>query len=320
MRARLILNPTATTTSAGLRAALVGLLGSEVDLSVVATRARMHAADLAREAVGDGMDAVFSLGGDGTANEVLQGVAGTDVAFGVLPGGGTNVLARAMGLPRNPTAAATLQLERLHAHADDRLGLGEVNGRLFGFQAGLGFDAGIVRRVEAHPRTKRWLRQLAFVLLGFREWATSEDRRDAACVVADLPDLDTDPRMLVTVANLAPYTYLGPRPFDFVPTAGAGHALDVLTARTMSTGRVLRAISRAFADGSHTRDPGVDLVPDVRGLTVQAHRPVPLMVDGDLVGHVGQATFRHRPGLLRVLVDTRDDEVEGGGATDARAA
>lgn len=303
MRARLIFNPTATTTNRAVRSALVGLLSSEVELSVTGTRARLHASDLARQAVADGVDAVFALGGDGTANEVIQGLAGTDVAFGVLPGGGTNVLARALDLPRDATTAAAQQLQRLHEGQDLRLGLGEVNGRLFGFQAGVGLDAGIVRRVEAHPIAKKVLRQLAFVLLGLREWATSEDRGDPACVVQGLSPLDDDPRMLVTVGNLAPYTYLGPRAFDLVPTAGADTGLAVLAVRPLTTRRVLRAVGEAFVDGRHVTDPDIDLCSDVSSFTIEARRPVPLMVDGDLVDHVTRATVRHRPGLLRVLVD-----------------
>ena len=317
MRARLIFNPVATMTNAGVRDALVGLLGAEVELTVVGTRARLHASELARDAVAEGHDAVFVLGGDGTANEVLQGLAGTDVPLGLLPGGGANVLARAIGLPRDAAAAAEVQLERLHAGHDARLGLGRANGRLFGFQAGMGLDAGIVRRVEAHPGMKRWLRQLAFILLGLREWATSEDRRAPACRPTDLPGVDDTARMLVSVANLDPYTYLGPRPFHLLPRAGAATALDVLAAETMSTPAVLRGILRAFADGSHVEDPRFHMVHDVDEVTVTADRPTPLMVDGDLVDHVRTATFRHVPAALRVLADldqgssdalrTRDD-------------
>lgn len=320
MRARLIFNPMATTTNASVRDALAGLLGSEVELSVVGTRARLHASDLARQAVADGMDAVFVLGGDGTANEVLQGLAGTDVPLGLLPGGGTNVLARALGLPRDAAAAANLQLQRLHDGVHDRLGLGEVNGRLFGFQAGVGLDAAIVGRVEAHPGMKRVLRQLAFVLLGLREWATNQDRRDPACVIHGVPGLDQEPRMLVTVANVAPYTYLGSRPFRLLPEAGAGAALDVLAARPMPTHRALLAVVRAFLDASHVRDPGFDLVHDVDRLVVRSARPVPLMVDGDLVDHVQQATFRHRPGILRVLAELSDEATADGAGSGDRVA
>lgn len=320
MRARLIFNPIATMTNAGVRDALAGLLGSEVELSLVGTRARLHAADLARQAVADGVDAVFVLGGDGTANEVLQGLAGTDVALGLLPGGGTNVLARALGLPRDAAAAANLQLQRLHDGEIDRLGLGEVNGRLFGFQAGVGLDAAIVRRVEANPGTKRVLRQLAFVLLGLREWVTNEDRRDPTCVTDGVPAIDQDPRMLVTVANVAPYTYLGSRPFRLLPTAGAGSALDVLAVRPVPTHRALLAVVRAFLDASHARDPGFELVHDIDHLTVRSERPVPLMVDGDLVDHVQRATFRHRPGILRVLADLGGEASVAGGASGDRVA
>lgn len=303
MRARLIFNPVATMTNAGVRDALVGLLAAEVELTVVGTRARMHAADLAREAVAEGHDAVFVLGGDGTANEVLQGLAGTDVPLGLLPGGGANVLARAIGLPRDAAEAANVQLERLHAGHDARLGLGRANGRLFGFQAGIGLDAGIVRRVEAHPGMKRWLRQLSFVLLGLREWATSTDRRDPACRATDLPDVDDTPRMLVSVANLDPYTYLGPRPFHLLPLASAATALDVMAAEQLTTAGVLRTIVRAFVDGRHVDDPGIAYAHDVDEVTITADRPTPLMVDGDLVDHVRTATFRHVPDALRVLAD-----------------
>ena len=303
MRARLIFNPVATMTDAGVRDALVGLLGDEVELSVVGTRARLHAADLARAAVAEGMEAVFVLGGDGTANEVVQGLAGTDVPLGLLPGGGANVLARAIGLPRDAAEAARVQLARLHTGHDQRLGLGEANGRLFGFQAGIGLDAGIVRRVEAHPGMKRWLRQVAFVLLGFREWATSPDRRDPACRIVGLDGVDDAPRMLVSVGNLDPYTYLGPRPFRLLPEAAADTALDVLTAGPMPTTAVLRAVTRAFRDGSHVDDDRFTLLHDVPTVTVTTDRPTPLMVDGDLVDHVRVVTFRHRPSALRVLAD-----------------
>lgn len=327
MRARLIFNPTATTTNTGVRDALAGLLADELELSVVGTRERLHAADLARQAVADDVDAVFVLGGDGTANEVLQGLAGTDVALGLLPGGGTNVLARALGLPRHAATAASIQLERLHAGHDQRLGLGEVNGRLFGFQAGVGLDAGIVQRVEDHPGMKRVLGQLAFILLGLREWATSADRRDPACVVEEVHAAagtvtpwtnDDDPRMLVTVANLAPYTYLGPRPFRLIPDAGPGTALDVLMAAPLPTVRVLGAVMRAFVDASHVHEPGFDAVHDVDRVTVRMHRAVPLMVDGDLVDHVRRAAFRHRPGILRVLADV--DAASATGSTGTRVA
>ena len=272
MRARLIFNPTATTTNAGVRDALAALLADEVELSVVGTRARLHAADLARQAVADEVDAVFVLGGDGTANEALQGLAGTDVALGLLPGGGTNVLARALGLPRGAADAAAEPLERM----------------------------------------KTVLGQLAFILLGLREWATSTDRREPACRPMDVQGIDAEPRMLVSVANLDPYTYLGPRPFRLLPGAGAGTALDVFTARPMPTGRVLRVIERAFRDSSHVEDEGIDLVHDVDRVHVEADRPMPLMVDGDLVDHVRRATFRHRPGLVRVLAELHGEEAAGG--------
>ena len=92
-------------------------------------------------------DAIYVLSGDGTYNEVLNGITG-DVPLGFLPGGGTSVLPRALGLGRDPVAAARLAA----GGATRTLGLGRVNGRRFAFNAGIGLDAELVRRIDRRGR------------------------------------------------------------------------------------------------------------------------------------------------------------------------
>ena len=89
-------------------------------------------------------EAIYVFSGDGTYNEVINGLR-ADIPVGFVPGGGTSVLPRALGLPRDPTRAAA----RIAQGTPRRISLGRINGRMFAFNAGIGFDAELVRRVDA---------------------------------------------------------------------------------------------------------------------------------------------------------------------------
>ena len=120
--------------------------GNEVE--IVETNRRGHATRFAQDAARRGVDVIVGFGGDGTLNEVATGVAGTRSAIGVLPGGSTNVFARTLGMPNDPSLAVP-QLAAGIAAGDVRpIGLGHVNGRYFCFHTGVGFDAAVVREVE----------------------------------------------------------------------------------------------------------------------------------------------------------------------------
>jgi hypothetical protein len=150
VRALLVFNPNATTTDDDVRDVIASALASAIDLTVVPTKQRGHATHLVAGAVHEGVEVVCVLGGDGTANEVIQALAGTDVRLGIIPGGGTNVLARALGLPNDAVHATKIVLDRLRAGQDRCIALGRAGERYFGFNAGFGFDAAVVRHVEQH--------------------------------------------------------------------------------------------------------------------------------------------------------------------------
>src|SRR5690606_3695631 len=166
MRALLVVNPAATTTSARTRDVLIHALASDLKLEVATTEYRGHARDLGRQAVQRGeIELVIVLGGDGTVNEVVNGLLHEGPApdalprLAVVPGGSTNVFARALGLPNDAVEATGALLDALHSGSERTVGLGlaagtpgtddaEVPARWFTFCAGLGFDAGVVGRVE----------------------------------------------------------------------------------------------------------------------------------------------------------------------------
>ena len=144
MGAVLIVNPRASKVSEEVVERVLAALPAGVE--VLRTGAAGEATALAREREASA-EAIYVLGGDGTYNEVLNGVT-RPVPLGFLPGGGTSVLPRALGLGRDPVAAA-----RLAAGGVERaIGLGRVNGRRFSFNAGVGFDAELVRRIDVRGR------------------------------------------------------------------------------------------------------------------------------------------------------------------------
>ncbi len=302
MRALLLFNPNATTTDSRVRDVIAAALGSAVDLEVLPTKQRGHATHLVAGALHEGVDAVFALGGDGTANEVLQALAGTDVLLGIVPGGGTNVFARALGLPNDPVQATSVMLEALRAGRSRSITIGRAGDRYFGFNAGFGFDAAVIRHVEQHDSAKRWLRQGAFLWSATSEWFGGAGREDPSTTLT-LPGGVTDgPLALSLIANTDPYTYLGPRPMRVHPESSFDDGLDLLTVAKASTVKFFTIVAGAFRDGAHLRQEGVRYHRDLAGFTLSAPTPQPLMVDGDYAGEHAAVTFAAVPNALRVLV------------------
>jgi diacylglycerol kinase family enzyme len=303
VRALLLFNPNATTTDDRVRDVISSALASEVELDVHATKQRGHATHIVAGAVHEGVDVVFALGGDGTANEVIQALAGTDVVLGVIPGGGANVFARALGLPNDSVAATAVLLDHLRHARTRRISLGQAAGRYFGFNAGLGFDAAIVRATEQNARFKRTMRQGSFVYFGLREWFTGDDRADPSLSIALGGGEPRGPYGLTLVANTDPYTYLGSRPLRVTPDASLDAGLDLLAISKVSTPAMLRLVAAAFAGGRHVDNARTDYWHDLDEFTLTSTRPQPLMVDGDYAGEHTRVLFRSIPQALTVLAE-----------------
>jgi diacylglycerol kinase family enzyme len=322
MRALLVVNPAATTTSARTRDVLIHALASEIELEAVTTEYRGHARDLGRQAAeSEDIGLVISLGGDGTVNEIVNGLLhnGPDPdrlpGFAVVPGGSTNVFARALGLPNDAVEATGALLDALREGRQRTVGLGltagtpgtedeSVPSRWFTFNAGLGFDAGVVGRVEQHrERGKRsthslYLRQAMRQFFGepHRRHGTITLERPGAEPVTDL--------VLSLVCNASPWTYLGNRPVYASPKASFDKGLDVLGLSRMSTAAVAR-YARQLLTSSPERGPrgrhAVSLH-DLTDFTLHSKVPLPLQMDGDHLGLRTSVTFTGIRRALRVIV------------------
>jgi diacylglycerol kinase family enzyme len=291
----LIVNTVAQTVTRYARDVIVGALSSEFRVEVGETKGPRHAGELATEAAERGVDLVVALGGDGTVNEVANGLAGTAVPMAVLPGGGANVFARSLGLPRDAVEAAGILLERLH-EPPRRVPLGRAGDRWFLANAGVGIDAAIVRRVEERQVAKRLGGDLSFAWSGMRVLFSEYDRHTPHLRVR-MGDAQIEDVFATLVQNVDPYTYVGDRSIRFCSQASLNDGLDAVAFRTLRTTLVGRVLLRALRSGKPVRRAatyGHDL-PFVR---IEADIPMPLQVDGEFVGEVEAVTIESVPGAL----------------------
>ena len=289
MAALLIVNPFASGVDSHRLAAVQAALPAETD--VVLTHAAGEATSIARDA--GAADAIYVLGGDGTYNEVLNGIE-VDVPLGFLPGGGTSVLPRALGLPRDPVRAA----QRVAAGRTRRIGLGRVNGRRFGFNAGLGFDAELVRRVDELGRSPDGRRpgDITFMKVALEALRDRKVRFDEQVEVEG-----AGRAAFVLVANCAPYTYAGSVALDLVPGASFDEGLAYFAPVTLRA-RDLPRLALHGARGSGLPDGKALTANDLDRIVVRCDRPLPLQVDGEDAGDVLEAVYEAERDAVTVLV------------------
>jgi diacylglycerol kinase family enzyme len=285
----LIVNPFASGVDSHRLAAVQTALPADTD--VVLTHAAGEGTQIARDA--GAVDAIYVLGGDGTYNEVLNGVQ-VDVPLGFLPGGGTSVLPRALGLPRNPVQAA----QRVASGRTRRIGLGRVNGRRFGFSAGLGFDAELVRKVDELGRSPDGRRpgDVTFMRVALSALRERHARFDEQVEVEG-----AGRAAFVLVANCSPYTYAGAMALDFVPGASFDEGLAYFAPGTLRA----RDLPRLALHGARGRGlPREKALAghDLDRIVVRCDRPLPLQVDGEDAGDVIEAVYEAERDAVAVLV------------------
>ena len=309
MKVLLVVNPSASSVTARRQVIVRALLAADHDVDTVETNRRGHATKLALDAARSGIDAVVVLGGDGTLNEVANGIAGTDCALAALPGGSTNVFSRALGLPDEPIDAAMLiaasMREPSRPGAIRRVGLGSVNGRYYLFHVGVGWDAALVEEVERRSELKRYASHPLYIYAGIRTFFSTYDRSRPHFSVIHADGTRIDDGYFDICLNLNPYTFVGPRPFNVAPEATLDRGLVNLCATSMRSLPFLGLLRRALGDGSRVRESGiVDYRTDLTSLVIEGHGPVPYQVDGDHLGDIERLEFRHHPAVMNLIMPT----------------
>lgn len=300
--ALLVVNPAAHRVSLNREDPVIGALTRGFDLDVVETKSRGHATELASRAAEEGLGLLIALGGDGTANEAANGLARSATALAVLPGGEANILARALGMGRDPLQAARKLVARVDAEPRT-IALGRIGERWFVSNCGVGLDAAIVEDVESHPWAKRRLGDLSFVRAGLRQFLSRYDRSTPNIELRWGSDLaeHRDGLFMAVAQNLSPYTYLGRRPMRLCPDADIDDALDVFAMDSFRLRHVLAVLLASFGRARHTRQRHVISLRDQRRLRIRCAVPLPMQADGEFLGMTTDVEVESVPAALRIL-------------------
>jgi diacylglycerol kinase family enzyme len=302
-RALLIVNPFATAVSDRLRNLVVHALAARYEVEAVATEARGHATEIAAQAAREHYDVVIAFGGDGTVNEAANGLAGTGTPLSCLPGGSANVFCKLLGIPAEIVDATQHLLAVADAFAPRQVDLGEVDGRLYTFSAGIGMDADVVRRVDSRPRLKARFGPYFFLAAAVGTFARRYLVRAPRMFVS--VGSETVAGVTTIVQNANHYTYFHDRPIDLASGASLdGGTLSCVVLRRASLLGASTLLARAvIGEGRVVRHRQVASFANVTSLTVSSAtgRPLPLQVDGDHIGEVTEARFTIRPGALSVV-------------------
>jgi diacylglycerol kinase family enzyme len=290
--AALIVNPQATRVTPELTLAVERELAAAGEVETLLTERPLHAAELVVQA-GD-VERIYVFAGDGGYNEVVNGLD-RDIPVGLIPGGSTSVLPRALGIPRDPQEAAR---SLAHSTAERSITLGRVNGRRFTFSAGLGLDAELVRRVDALGRDAgKRAGDVAFARTLVGIFAEHRGRFEPSMEVVGV-----GPVAFALVANGNPYSYVGRIPLRIAPQASFEGGLDLVAPRELRARLLPQVAWWALAGRGQDRSARVLYVHDADELRVVAQSPVPLQVDGEDLGDVTEAVFEAERAALRVVV------------------
>ncbi len=296
-RAVLIVNPYSTKVTGDRIARVEATLREQVELRTEFTRGPGHATELAAEAEGQA-DAIVVFAGDGTYNEAMNGADGA-LPFGFLPGGGTSVFPRALGLPRDPGEAARVVATAIAKRRTRRISLGSVNGRRFCFSAGIGFDGEAVRRLDKLGRDAAGARpgDAAFVRTVWKMIAERRGRWDPALEIEGYGRA-----AFILVANCNPYTYAGSLPLQVVPGARFELGLDFVAPERVRAHSVPRMLAYIVTGKGQLSAGDVYSGHDLDRIVVHCDRPLPLQADGEDLGDVETAVFEAMRDAVSVLV------------------
>jgi len=308
-RMLLIVNPYATTVSDRLKNLVVYALQGRYEVETVATEAQNHAIEIGREVRDHSYDVVVAFGGDGTLNEVANGLAGTDVPVSVLPGGSTNVVCRTLDIPNDVVDATEHLLALVDEWKPRKIDLGKIDDRRFVFSCGVGIDATVVRRVDSHPRLKsragHYYYSWAAISAFYRQYMVNPVRLRVEV------DGKATEGITALAQNSDPFTYFADSPIRVCERVAIDDGtLSLAVLKRAAQRDMPTLISRLFSERRPAaRHRQVEHFDDVVAASVASisetkdaiTRPFPVQVDGEYIGERTRLQLSVEPGALTVV-------------------
>jgi len=314
VRAVLIVNPNATSTTPAGRDLLAHALESRVELVVTHTERGGHAVEIAEAAKRDGIDVIIVHGGDGTVNEVVNGLLGTPgdsrpdpatlPAVAVVPGGAANVFARALGISPDPIEATNQLIDLLGARREGmpwrRIGLMDCGERWAVFTAGMGVDADVVAAVEEQRAKGRKVTAARYIRIGVREMLTNARREPR--LTLHLPGREPVGGVhFAFVSNASPWTYANARPIWTNPDTTFDGGLGLFAITSMNVLANLRVVRQMWSKNPKITARHLIRDDDLPWVRITADEPIACQVDGDFLGMRTDMTFVATPAALAVV-------------------
>jgi YegS/Rv2252/BmrU family lipid kinase len=299
--AKVIINPVAGASSTRRKWPRISRLLKHIGLSFdyEYTEGVGHAMELARTAASDGYRYLVAVGGDGTVNEVANGILhsadASSMALGVISTGTGSDFARSMGLPRHYVNACSALTHGRKALIDVGIAefrhKGQTQQRYFVNAAGIGFDAAVVESTERLPKffggTVPYVFGLLRTLIGYR---------NPSVVVRVGDKVEKTRVVMVAVAN---GSYLGGGMYVAPDAKLNDYLFDVMIVRDMGKFALLRAFPRVYK-GTHVTHPKV-VMGKAAEVTVESPERILVHADGELLGE-GPVSFRLMPAALSIMV------------------
>ena len=311
MRTLLVINHFATTTDDAICATVCASLCETLDLTVVNTGARNEAIQIAKAARDQGYELVIGLGGDGTLNEIANGLLADGPnpqgpILGAIPGGNANVFARNMGFENDAAKATSQLLTAVRNESFKTIGVGKIStenlSRWFLFNSGFGLDAAVLASMEARRESGKNASDATYVMLALRElFARTDRKKPELSLVGESGEIYSDAHFALII-NLAPWAYLGKRAVNPMPAASHESALDAYAPTSMSIPAIWSLVRGAMKGISALDDERVITLADQKQIQISAKRPLWIQVDGDVISKARELTAVHIPNALRVIV------------------
>ncbi|MEN9741238.1 MAG: hypothetical protein RIR66_194 [Actinomycetota bacterium] len=310
MRALLVVNPFATGTTSQMQSVISAALANNLDLTVVSTTGKLHAYELGKSAKENNYEVVIGLGGDGTLNEIANGILDNssrqdDPLLAGIPGGNANVFLRNLGYSNDPITATAQLLTNLEKDSRRKIGVGKIalddQSRWFLFNAGFGLDARVLARMEARRFSGKLASDLGYAFLTFRELFTEIRKIKPSIVITDQNGVAYERAQFAMVINLAPWTYVGKFPISPIENSSDAKSLDIFATYQMSVSTTVGLIKDLLSTKSLRSNAQTLVLTSQHSLKVSAYEPTWAQVDGEALAQVTNAQIEHFANCLSVV-------------------